>query len=182
MAAYTQFLSEILRQLSDEALIPFSLTHYADLIDRQAKDFVFHYQRAYQLLHSTLGDPSKFISTRKFIVFFNQYLDEFIILINELTSTIRRIQTEIQQTSFNRSFLRLKRKLIKSILFFQHFSLDILERLNQKLIRFERLFLLNDEKDPFDQTSKYCFVFIRSIFISFRSFPLDICSLVRLLV
>lgn len=118
LAAYTQFLSEILRQLSDEALIPFSLTHYADLIDRQAKNFVFHYQRAYQLLHSTLGDPN-----------------EFIILINELTSTIRRIQTEIQQTSFNR--------------------LDILERLNQKLIRFERLFLLNDEKDPFDQTSKH---------------------------
>ena len=50
--------------MSDEPLIPFNLTHYADLIDRQAKDFVAHYGLAYRSLNFNFGDPSKALTRR----------------------------------------------------------------------------------------------------------------------
>ncbi len=57
--AYTQFVSEIIRQLIDEPFITFNLTNYADQIDRQVIEYLAHYNRGYESLRSHLGDPSK---------------------------------------------------------------------------------------------------------------------------
>lgn len=59
IVAYAQFVSEIIRQLIDEPLIPFNLTNYADMIDRQTTVYLARYDTAYQSLRSHLGDPSK---------------------------------------------------------------------------------------------------------------------------
>ncbi|CAF4117947.1 unnamed protein product, partial [Adineta steineri] len=84
VAAYTQFVSEIVRQLIDEPLIPFNLTDYANLIEKQTNDYIIHYEKEYQLLNAYLGDSNEMTK-----------------LISDLTKSIRQLQTRIDQASKN---------------------------------------------------------------------------------
>ncbi|CAF4228132.1 unnamed protein product [Rotaria sp. Silwood2] len=124
IVAYAQFVSEIIRQLIDEPLIPFNLTDYANLIDRQMVDYFAHYDRAYHALGSHLGDSSEMMK-----------------LINDLTKTIRQIQSHIDQTSKN-----------------DYVSFQVL---NEKLMEFERLFITDDQlrrMNTADETYKHVFI------------------------
>ncbi|CAF1544003.1 unnamed protein product [Rotaria sp. Silwood1] len=124
IAAYAQFISEIIRQLVDEPLIPFNLTDYANLIDRQTIDYFAHYNEAYRALHSHLGDSNEMLQ-----------------LMNDLTKIIRQIQSHIDQTSKN-----------------DYVSLQVL---NEKLIEFERLFIIDDQlrrMNTADETYKHVFI------------------------
>ncbi|CAF4789812.1 unnamed protein product [Rotaria sp. Silwood1] len=105
--AYTQFVTEIIRQLIDEPLLSFNLTHYANQIDKQAIQYVNHYNREYGSVGSHIGDPS-----------------DFTITFNDLTKSIRKVQSYIDQLSKNDYFR--------------------FQSINEKLIEFERLFLSND--------------------------------------
>ena len=60
--SYTQFICEILRQLSDEPLIPFNLTLYADQIDRNVVEYLKRFKESYMHVSSHLGDSSKISS------------------------------------------------------------------------------------------------------------------------
>ncbi|CAF0984827.1 unnamed protein product [Rotaria sordida] len=82
--AYTQFVTEIIRQLIDEPLISFNLTYYANQIDEQVIQYVAHYTREYGSVGSHIGDPSDFITT-----------------LNDLTKSIRKFQLNINQLSKN---------------------------------------------------------------------------------
>ncbi|UJR29970.1 hypothetical protein I4U23_017517 [Adineta vaga] len=80
--AYTQFVTEIIRQLVDEPLIPFNLTNYAQQIDRLVVAFLDHHKRGYESVSSHIGDPSEFTKT-----------------MNEFTKSIRQVQSRINQVS-----------------------------------------------------------------------------------
>ncbi|CAF0716851.1 unnamed protein product [Adineta steineri] len=105
---YTQFISEIIRQLIDEPLIAFNLTNYAEQIDKQAIDYFAHYGRAYNALYFHIGRP-----------------EEFTKLLNDLTKSIRQLQTRIDQIPKN--------------------DYVGLQSLNKQLFEFERLFISNDQ-------------------------------------
>lgn len=62
--AYTQFLSELIRQLIDEPLIPFYLSDYAKQIDQHVMEYLVHYDSAYNYLGYHLGTRGKFFSLR----------------------------------------------------------------------------------------------------------------------
>ncbi|CAF3458821.1 unnamed protein product [Rotaria socialis] len=98
IVAYAQFVSEIIRQLVDEPLIPFDLTNYADSIDMQTIDYLAHYDRAYQALGSHLGDSNEMTK-----------------IISQLTKVMRQIQSNIDQIPKNNyfSFQIFNEKLIE---------------------------------------------------------------------
>ncbi|CAF0853609.1 unnamed protein product [Rotaria sordida] len=124
IVAYAQFVSEIIRQLIDEPLIPFNLTDYANLIDKQTIDYFAHYERAYDVLSSHLGDSSEMMK-----------------IMSDLTKIIRQIQSHIDQTPKN-----------------NYVSLQVL---NEKLIEFERLFIIDDQlrrMNTADETYKHVFI------------------------
>lgn len=58
--AYTQFLSEFIRQLIDEPLVPFNLSDYAKQIDGHVIKYLAHYDQAYYSLNYHLGSRGKF--------------------------------------------------------------------------------------------------------------------------
>ncbi|UJR16475.1 hypothetical protein I4U23_003377 [Adineta vaga] len=114
IVAYTQFVSEIIRQLVDEPLIPFNVTDYAKLIEKQTANYLIHYEKEYHALASHLGDSTEMAK-----------------LINDLIKSIRQIQLRIDQVAENK-----------------YMDLQIL---NNKLIDFERLFII-------DETYKHVFI------------------------
>ncbi|CAF4364129.1 unnamed protein product [Rotaria sp. Silwood2] len=85
--AYTQFVTEIIRQLIDEPLISFNLAYYANQIDKQVIQYIEHYNRGYGSVGSHIGDPS-----------------DFTITLNDLTKSIRKFQLYIDQLPKNDYF------------------------------------------------------------------------------
>ena len=57
--AYTQFVTEVLRQLVDEPLIPFNVTDYAVVIEKQAAEHLARFQNEYRLLASHLDESGR---------------------------------------------------------------------------------------------------------------------------
>ena len=57
--AYTQFITEFIRQLIDEPMISFNLTNYADQLDKLVPDFVEHHKRGYESVGYHIGESSK---------------------------------------------------------------------------------------------------------------------------
>ncbi|CAF0987404.1 unnamed protein product [Adineta ricciae] len=112
IVAYTQFVSEIVRQLADEPLIPYNVTDYAILLEKQTADYLTHYDKQYHLLAAQLGDSSELTK-----------------LNNDLIKAIRQVQSRIDQISKNN-------------------YMD-LQLLNNKLIEFERLFIVSDSSETY---------------------------------
>lgn len=59
LAAYTQFVSELLRQLADEPLLAFNLSNYADRLDKLLSEYQKEFQHSYQSLEWHIGSFSK---------------------------------------------------------------------------------------------------------------------------
>lgn len=97
--AYTQFLAEVIRPLIDEPLIAFNLTLYADQLDRYLTDYFNHYQTPYQKLQEHLGDRSKRRVPLLVSVSDGLLLDELTKTFNELTKSMREMQSRLNQWS-----------------------------------------------------------------------------------
>ena len=98
--AYSQFVSDVIRQLIDEIPLGFNLTIYADQIDRYVVDYFQHFERPYQALAFHLGDPSALqMNKEKHQIESNisSSVDELKKSLNELTKSMRQVQNEIDQ-------------------------------------------------------------------------------------
>lgn len=62
---YSQFVTDVVRQMIDEIPIEFNLTIYADEIDRYVKEYFDHFAGPYQALAYHLGDASSFFNNEQ---------------------------------------------------------------------------------------------------------------------
>jgi len=81
---YSQFVTDVVRQMIDEIPIGFNLTIYADEIDRYVKEYFDHFAGPYQALAYHLGDSNEL---KKFL--------------SDLTKSMRQIQLKIDQIDKN---------------------------------------------------------------------------------